>query len=77
MSKAFRKWLWNLISAAFGVLVRTIGSKPVLSSTTPPVIMLCSSSSSSSSSIVVEFVELELFELLVELLDVLEIVTLG
>jgi len=58
--------------------VRTIGSKPVLSSTTPPVIMLCSSSSSSSSSsIVVEFVELELFELLVELLDVLEIVTLG
>jgi len=57
--------------------VRTIGSKPVLSSTTPPVIMLCSSSSSSSSSIVVEFVEIELFELLVELLDVLEIVTLG
>jgi len=83
MSKALRKWLWNLISAAFGVLVSTIGSKPVLSSTTPPVIILYSSPSSSSSSCtVVELDEFELFELLLVvvglvLFSISEIVTLG
>ena len=50
MSKELRKWLWNLINAAFGVLVRMTGGKPVVSSTTPPVMMLVESSSSSSST---------------------------
>lgn len=46
MSKALRKWSVNLMTAAYGVLVRIIGSKPVLDSTTPPVMILVGSSSS-------------------------------
>jgi hypothetical protein len=46
MSKALWKWSENLMTAAYGVLVRIIGSKPVLDSTTPPVMILVGSSSS-------------------------------